>query len=308
MGRKSPLWKILDISGLAVGIGAICISLLDSLGVTEIIPDEWYPVVTVVLLSALTLYVILERRLVLDTLADRVDELSRGSAVEIASTRGQTYQCMIEAASEGTRLNPIRCVRIYAPVGFSLVDEDKQHWLEFLRQLVIDRKITDVEAIYGIPEDKVSLVKAANFLMQFFYYGGNNDDEQSTLLRNHMFVCGTMLGGAGLGLPRGFGVVTIGDKLLMIGYAISRGDEYVQKALVIRNKEAIRDINDWFDSHVYMGRGIKVLQGPITPERKLRLDKELRRILQDRGIPDSAIGKILNNRVISYEEIEAMNV
>ena len=99
MDRRSVLWKILDISGLVIGIAAIGISLLDSLEIIDIIPDGWYPVVTVLLLSALTLYVILERGQTLDTLVNQVSEISKGATVEIASGRSQTYQCAIEAVA-----------------------------------------------------------------------------------------------------------------------------------------------------------------------------------------------------------------
>ncbi len=139
--------------------------------------------------------------------------------------------------------------------------------------------------------------------MQFFYYAKNED--QTACIRNHVFVRGITLGGPGLGIPRGFGLIIVEGRLLLIGYTVSRGDEQLQKSLAIRDKAAIKDLSDWFDSHVYVGGGLKVLQEPAAGN-KLILREELRRILHGQKVPEAQIEQILRNREMSYDEIRAL--
>lgn len=300
MNSKKALWQALDITGLVVGAAAISIGLLDSLEIVDVVPDKWYPVITVLFLSALTIYMVLERRILLSTMEQQISNLSNASRVEIASNRTQAYQQMIESASEGTPANPVRYVKIYAPLGFGRIHGDKLLWLNTLKKLVISRRVTDVVAVYGIPQDGANLAKAANFLMHFFYHTDSGEAD-ALQLRSHVFVRGIMLGGAGLGIPRGFGIVAIEDRVLMIGYAESRGDRQVQKGLIIRNNYAIQDMSDWFDNHVYVGGGLKTLQD-FTQGEHVTLYHALKRILEAQEVPPNTIERILSAKLLSDEE------
>lgn len=304
---KKLLFKILDITGLLVGLGAIAIALLDSLQVLNLVPDTWYPTLTVIALSGLIIYVVLERKLLLETLDTKIDLLVQGSQVEIADGRNELYKHMTEPMLDSSVKNPVRYLKIYAPLGFGYVDEHKQKWLESIRKLVIERRITDVEAIYGLPEDKIGLAKAANFLNHFFYEANDNTTREAEILRSHISVRGIMLAGAGKGIPRGFGMLTIEDKILVIAFAQSRGDKIVQGAISIRDKNAIKNMSEWYSSHAYGGDDLQILQEPTcVDDNKDCLKNRLVEILEKNGISKATIESLLGKKLLEYDEISEL--
>lgn len=219
---------------------------------------------------------------------------------ELALNREQIYEAAIEAAKKGTTDNPIRRVKIYAPLGFTDPDDAKARWLSELKQLVIQHRVGEVKVVLGISDDEAMLAKAANFLVNYFFYAQNEVD--AVFLRNHIFVYGIRLGDEGLGVPHGLGVLIIEDKLVILAYSINSGDDIVQRAVVIRDEDVVRDWSDWFDGHAHVPNCMFDLQN-----HKLRdgenLYEKLQKMLLSRGLSSDTVDYILSQRRLSWEEI-----
>lgn len=207
---------------------------------------------------------------------------------EYVVDRKRIYKTALQSAEEGTKARPIRRVKIYAPLGFLGVDEDKNQWLSGLKELVVQRRVLDIEAIYGLPDDKTSLAQAANFLMRKFYYAA--EPQHSEILHKHTFISGIRLGGKGFGQAIGVGMLIIGDRLALQGYAISRGDKNVQRAIVLRSREVVSDLSEWFSNHPSVENGSIKLH---DPDANLDLPKELSLYLSNRGLSEKTIQRVL---------------
>ena len=133
MRIRKLLLMIVNAFVFIVAFAALVISILNGLQIVSNLPQNWFPILTVVLLADLVLYNVLEKRTVLEGIQSRLDLVGRGSTVEVVPNRGELYQYAIDAASEGTRLNPIRHIKLYAPLGFRQVDNDKRRWLDALK-------------------------------------------------------------------------------------------------------------------------------------------------------------------------------
>jgi len=296
---------------ILAGLLGMTVSVLDFIG-TDLSSGPWSWVKAPEDLVLLTIGIIaislgLERTLRFQKMNDKLDKIQQEieivtheHKVELVSERKRLYEAALDAASEGTPSNPIRRVKIYAPLGFTSVDQDKQKWLEGLKKLVLEHRVTQVDAIYGLPQDKTNLAKAANFLMYFFFH--SDLPQNSKHLQNHIFVRGVELGGSGLGVPRGFGILIIEGKLLLIGYSMARGDQIVNGAILTRNQKAIQDMSDWFDGHVYGGGGLKELQDYVKGEQ-IVLSERLLEILSNAQVPKDLIDLALKPKIISYEDI-----
>ncbi len=229
--------------------------------------------------------------------------------VECLRSREELYAAAACAAAQGTKSRPVRHVKIYAPLGFGAIDTAKENWLKTLRDLVVARRVTDVEALYGLPSQTAGLAKAANFITYFFSHTPTLDEEAAEVLFRHTSVRGVPLGGPGLGIPRGFGVLIVDDRVLLVAYSISRGEQEVQQALAIRSQQAIRDMSDWFDHHAYLGSSIQVLQEHSEDRTKrFRLVDSMRPMLRLAGLDDSKVDIILGPRLITFKEISELGI